>query len=257
MQWKLGTNRLAILCEIMYNMYGDCAMFHKLIADMRLMQERTAMQLPVPKGALSLSRPSVRLALPTRTELCRNWIMHQTWHDLLFAHWPLPPELLRPLVPEPLELDLYGGQAWLGIVAFRLSGVRLRWLPEIPLVSHFPEINVRTYVRYGDRQGVYFLSLDTDIPLATAHARRWFTLIYIQSRITALRHEGGIRFVSYRKVSGRQYPFFSTNYRPSGTTFSAPPGSLPHWLTERYSFYAVDRRARPLRCDVSHHPWLL
>jgi uncharacterized protein YqjF (DUF2071 family) len=156
-----------------------------------------------------------------------------------------------------LELDLYGGQAWLGIIAFRLSGVKLRWLPEMPPVSHFSEINVRTYVRYGERRGVYFLSLDADNPLAISIARPWFRLNYIRSRIAALHHEGGIRFVSYRNEHGRQYPSFSANYRPSGTAFYAPPGSLPHWLTERYSFYAVDRHTRPLRCDVWHRPWRL
>jgi uncharacterized protein YqjF (DUF2071 family) len=160
-------------------------------------------------------------------------------------------------VPEPLQLDLHDGQAWLGIIAFRLSGVRLRWLPEIPLVSNFQEINVRTYVRYGNRPGVYFMSLDADNPLAIALARPWFRLNYIQSRITALRHDRGIRFVSYRGNQSAQYPFFSANYRPNGTPFSVPNGSLPHWLTERYSFYAVDRRARPWRCDVWHRPWLL
>ena len=54
------------------------------------------------------------------------WIMAQTWHNLLFAHWPIALDALRPLVPANLQIDTFNGQAWIGIVAFRLSGIRLR-----------------------------------------------------------------------------------------------------------------------------------
>src|SRR5205823_6175894 len=87
-----------------------------------------------------------------------RWTMTQTWHDLLFAHWPLPPDALRSLVPPELEIDTFDGNAWLGIIPFRLSGVRLRGWPEVPLVANFPEINVRTYVTHGGKPGVFFLS---------------------------------------------------------------------------------------------------
>src|SRR5690606_20213232 len=92
------------------------------------------------------------------------WVMAQRWQDLLFAHWPLPPAVLSALLPPALELDVYSGQGWLGVVPFRMSGVRLRLLPAVPWLSAFPELNVRTYVRLRDRgvekRGVYFFSLD-------------------------------------------------------------------------------------------------
>src|ERR671933_641670 len=77
------------------------------------------------------------------------WTMTQTWHDLLFAHWPVPPDLLHPLVPRGVDVDTCEGSAWVGLVAFRLSGIRLRGLPEIPFVAGFPEVNARTYVVAG------------------------------------------------------------------------------------------------------------
>ena len=46
------------------------------------------------------------------------WLMTQTWHDLLFAHWPVPAQALRPLVPAHFELDLFEGQAWVAVVPF-------------------------------------------------------------------------------------------------------------------------------------------
>src|SRR5688572_8937724 len=74
------------------------------------------------------------------------WIMAQTWNDLLFAHWPVPVDMLRPLLPASLELDTYEGQAWLSITPFMLTGARPRWVPPVPGLSAFPELNVRTYV---------------------------------------------------------------------------------------------------------------
>ena len=88
------------------------------------------------------------------------WVMTQTWHDLLFAHWPVDGVRLRALVPAEFPLDLYDGQAWLGIVPFRMANVGPRGVPSLPGVSAFPELNVRTYVRVADRPGVYFFSLD-------------------------------------------------------------------------------------------------
>jgi uncharacterized protein YqjF (DUF2071 family) len=193
-----------------------------------------------------------------RTETSSGWIMHQRWHDLLFAHWPVDVEGLRRAVPEPLELDLYAGQPWLGIVAFRLSGVKLRGLPEIPLVSHFTEINVRTYVRYGGQRGVYFLSLDADNPLAIAIARPWFRLNYRRARIVAVRRDaGGTRFVSSSSGHSSGAPGFSAAYIPTGPAFTPERGSLSRWLTERYSYFAVGRRGQVWRCDVWHAPWEL
>src|SRR5215217_8155417 len=90
----------------------------------------------------------------------RPWVMTQTWHDLLFAHWRLDPAAVRPLVPEPFELDTFDGAAWIGVVPFHMTNVAPRGTPALPWLSHLPELNVRTYVRVGDRPGVYFFSLD-------------------------------------------------------------------------------------------------
>jgi uncharacterized protein YqjF (DUF2071 family) len=76
----------------------------------------------------------------------RPWVMRQTWTDLLFAHWPVAPEALRPLIPAGLALDTYDGSAWLGVVPFRMRGVRYRLTPALPWISAFPELNVRTYL---------------------------------------------------------------------------------------------------------------
>src|SRR5260370_33426795 len=80
--------------------------------------------------------------------LAGPWVMAQSWHDLSFAHWAVDCEKLRAVIPDPLEIDSFDGQAWLAVVPFRMSGVRLRGAPAVPWLSAFPELNVRTYVKY-------------------------------------------------------------------------------------------------------------
>jgi uncharacterized protein len=186
------------------------------------------------------------------------WIMAQTWHNLLFAHWPVARDALRPLVPANLAIDTFGGQAWLGIVAFRLSGIRLRGFPEIGWLSHFPEINVRTYVTLDGKPGVLFLSLDADNRAAIALAKPWFRLAYQAARI---EHRplvnGGYTFTARR--TGRTGPpaAFAATYRTTAPAFIAAPGTLAHWLTERYCYYSPGPRGRIYRCDIHHPAWLL
>src|SRR5436305_14150043 len=104
------------------------------------------------------------------------WLMTQTWHELLFAHRPIKPSELRPLVPPSLSLDTFEGQCWAGVVPFHVSNVRPRWLPAIPEVSRFVELNVRTYVTVNGIPGVYFFSLDASNPIAVTMARTMFHL---------------------------------------------------------------------------------
>jgi uncharacterized protein YqjF (DUF2071 family) len=182
--------------------------------------------------------------------------MSQRWHNLLFAHWPVPHDALRPLIPPNLCVDTFDGQAWLGIIAFRLSGIRLRGFPEIRLVSRFPEINVRTYVTLNGKPGVWFLSLDADNPLAIALARPWFHLPYFRAKIRFQTQGDTIRFSSRRTSSGAPPAEFEASYRPVSRVYHTRPGTLDHWLTERYCYYAL-AGGRLYCCDVRHPPWSL
>lgn len=188
-----------------------------------------------------------------------RWIMTQTWHNLLFAHWPLPPDAIRPLVPPEIEIDTFDAKAWLGIIPFRLSAVRLRGWPEIPIVARFPEINVRTYVTQGGKPGVFFLSLDSDNILGIALARPWFRLAYHYSRIRFQASGDRISFRSERPTRhAKPCAAFSATYGPCPEAPFAPqPDTLEHWLTERYCYYAVDHAHNLYRCEIHHAPWQL
>ena len=183
--------------------------------------------------------------------------MTQTWHDLLFAHWPLPAETVRAAVPAELELDTVGGSAWLGVVPFRMTGIRLRGLPPIPGTAAFPELNMRTYVRRGGRAGVWFFSLDAANALAVAAARRWFHLPYFRARMTCDPAGEGVRYESVRTHRGAAPAELRAEYGPASAVDLAPRGSLEHWLTERYCLYAVTKNGNVLRGDIHHRPWPL
>lgn len=189
------------------------------------------------------------------------WVMAQSWRDLLFAHWPISPMDMRSLLPPALELDLFDGSAWLGVVPFRMTGVRPRWAPALPWLSHFAELNVRTYVRTGDRgvvkPGVFFFSLDAANPVAVRIARFLFRLPYFDAAMMLLDDSRSIHYLSRRTHRGAAPASLAISYRPAGATFSAQPGTIDHWLTERYALYTVDRRGQPFIGEIHHLPWPL
>jgi uncharacterized protein len=185
------------------------------------------------------------------------WIMTQTWHDLLFAHWPVDKVRLASRVPKPLELELYEGEAWLGIVPFRMTNVAPRGVPSLPWVSAFPELNVRTYVRAGDKPGVYFFSLDAGNPLAVAAARTLFHLPYFTATMDIERGGGQVSYRSRRSGSIAVPAELVASYAPTGPAVNAKAGTLEYFLTERYCLYTVDDHAGALRLDIHHPPWPL
>lgn len=185
------------------------------------------------------------------------WIMTQTWHDLLFAHWPVDKVGLAAKIPPPLELDLYGGEAWLGVVPFHMTNVAPRGVPSLPGVSAFPELNVRTYVRAGGRAGVYFFSLDAGNVLAVAAARAMFHLPYYQASIEVEPQGEGIRYRSRRSRVHGSGAELAVSYRPSGPASQPREGTLEYFLTERYCLYTVDKDGHALRLDIHHPPWPL
>src|SRR5688572_8752233 len=127
------------------------------------------------------------------------WIMTQSWHDLLFAHWPVAVEALREMLPPGLEVDLFDHRAWLGVIPFHMTNVAPRGVPSLPWVSAFPEINVRTYVRVDDKPGVYFFSLDAGNRLAVAAARMLFGLPYYSASIDLKLEDGWVHYRSSRE----------------------------------------------------------
>ena len=183
------------------------------------------------------------------------WKWRQSWCDLLFAHWPAESASLRPFVPKPLKIQEFNGTSWIGIVPFRMEGVMRRPFPDLPWISAFPELNVRLYVEYEGKPGVWFLSLDATIFLAVAAARRFFHLPYYNASIELVNKNDRILYTSERREG---LPLgFEANYHACSRSYEAEPGTLEHWLTERYCLYAQAATGELYRAEVHHIPWPL
>lgn len=188
----------------------------------------------------------------------KPWIMHQIWNDLLFAHWPISIETLRPLLPAHIPIDTFDGTAWIGVVPFHMSGVAPRGIPPLPYFSAFPEINVRTYITIQGKPGVYFFSLDAQNRFAVEAARFAFHLPYFYAHIQVQnRPDNTIFYHSLRKDKRARQAEFTGEYSPSSAIRLANPGTLEYWLTERYCLYCTDRRGNVYRGDIDHDSWPL
>jgi uncharacterized protein YqjF (DUF2071 family) len=184
------------------------------------------------------------------------WVMTQIWHELLFAHWPIAPDALRPFVPSVLPLDIFDGQCWVGIVPFHMSHVCPRGVPPVPGLSAFPELNVRTYVTLNGIPGAYFFSLDACNSIAVMLARKLFYLPYFNAWMTSRRSGNTIHYHSQRTHRGASPAEFIASYRPVTPFVYTRPATLEHWLTERYCLYTTVGQ-RVYRCDIHHRPWPL
>ena len=183
--------------------------------------------------------------------------MTQSWHDLLFAHWPVDARMLQEKLPSGLPLDTFEGQAWVAVVPFRMTNVAPRGVPSVPFVSAFLELNVRTYVTMHGKPGVYFFSLDANSALAVAAARTLFQLPYFAASMNVEIRDGHFVYTSTREGRADGVAQLAATYRPIGPVQLAQPGSLEYFLTERYCLYTVDRSFHAKRLEIHHSPWQL
>ena len=207
------------------------------------------------------SPPTIDRIAPTRLPP-GPCIMHQRWARLLFLHWEVPAEEIRPLLPPGLDLDLFEGRAYVGLVPFTMTGVRPILLPAVRGLSDFHEINVRTYVlREGRDPGVWFFSLDAANAIAVKLARWSYKLPYHFARMRmdppdSAEDPGPISYQSDRLWPGPLPASCRLRYEPTGLPATARVGTLEHFLVERYLLYA-QAGGRLYRGQVHHAPYPL
>ena len=186
-------------------------------------------------------------------------VMKQKWRNLLFLHWIVPAELLQPLLPPGLTLDTFEGNAYVGLVPFTMQGVRPIWAPAVPWLSNFAECNVRTYVhRGGASPGVWFFSLDAANPVAVAIARLIWKLPYFVAAMDVRTDasDGSITYATRRQLPPPLPAESRFAWTPTGVPTAAVPGTLEHFLVERYILYAY-AYGRLWRGKVHHTPYPL
>jgi uncharacterized protein len=184
-------------------------------------------------------------------------VMYQRWHDLLFMHWPAAVDALRSYISATLEIDTFGGQAWLAVVPFRMSNIYPRGLFPVPWLSAFAELNVRTYVIRDGKPGVWFFSLDAANPVAVSIARNWFKLPYFNARMNCAEDGQKIIYSSQRTHPNAPSCEFTGTYQPVAEVVIPKPGTLEYFLTARYCLYTADKQGRIYRGEIDHEPWPL
>lgn len=208
------------------------------------------------------------------------WLMTQTWENLLFLHWQVDAGLVRQHVPAELELDTWDGSAWISISPFQVKHQRFHVLPEIPMLNEYLELNVRTYVKRNGRQGVWFFSLDANLAPAVFAANGLLAMPYKNAEMdfkevdfestqttrdngsvdsseqweSFAKGQKGFRFTNERINAEDGFERFDITYRPVSRTGVTRPGTLEHWLIERYCLFTV-RNGKVLRGDIHHLPW--
>jgi len=187
-------------------------------------------------------------------------VMRPQWNDLLFLHWDFSPEHVAPLLPDGLELDLFDGRAYVGLVPFEMANVIPRFVPDLGRLgyfySRFPELNVRTYVLRDGVPGVWFFSLDAASSLATATARLWFKLPYFKARMRMKRNANRFDFWSKRLWPTPTNALCHAKWEICGEERAAHPDSLEEFLVERYVLYS-QRGGQLFRGRVYHEPYAL
>ena len=194
----------------------------------------------------------------------RPWRLAQRWNDLLFAHWPVSPELLADKLVPGLVPDTFEGAAWLGVVPFAMDRVRVRSFGSLtfglPTTRSFLELNLRTYVRSRrtGRPGVAFFSLDASSRLAVIGARMIFHLPYFPARMALTRSpEGEIAYQSRRTFPRRRPAEVRVRYCPAGEVTRSRRGDLASFLTERYCLFTTTPRGTLLVGEIHHQQWPL
>lgn len=176
------------------------------------------------------------------------WVFYQEWHNTIFLHWKVDLDEIRKSIPRVIEIDLFNNEAWVSLLAFRIKNLRPRLLPAFPPVSDFDEVNIRTYVRYNGRQGIYFFSLEASKSVSTLLGRLYSELPYSYSEIKSAENS----YSSHNRTYGAT---MDVEFRPGKEL--KPKTKLDGWLTERYAFFQDNGKGIINELEIHHYEWPL
>jgi len=206
-----------------------------------------------PKPADALSAAARERLLSVRGEP----LFVADWLRAVFIHYEVPAAELRSCVP--FQLDLFGGKAFISLVAFTMQGMRphlggrlAAWL--LKPISTNDYLNVRTFVRHRNEAGIYFLTEWMNNRWSVRLGPFAFGLPYRFGDLNyQYRHETGTVCGDVRETPGG--PCLSYRADLSGSAFApCAAGSLDEFLLERYTaFTAHNTKRRFFR--IWHRPW--
>jgi len=192
---------------------------------------------------------------PTAPRPIRRTLLSQSWLDLAFLHWAVPPEAVEPLLPAGAAPDVLGEVTYVGLIAFRMHRIGWGALPGLPYLGTFPETNVRLYsVDTAGRRGVVFRSLEASRLLPVLTARVGFRLPYTWAKMAVDRRGEEIAYTSRRRWPEPRGAHSRIEIR-IGEAIEEPT-ELEHFVTARWGLHNV-RRGRPIYQPNEHPRWPL
>ena len=204
-------------------------------------------------GRIDIKTPTWEHRLAERNRPARRPLGYQHWRNLLFLHWEVPPARIQATLPKGLWVDSHEGSAYVGIVPFAMERIRPAWLPPLPWLSWFLELNVRTYVHDAQgRPGVWFYSLDCNQPVAVRLAVRFFHLPYRRARMQ-MQHRAGR--IDYRCAPPAGGDVDEYQWRSDAPARPSEPGTLEFFLLERYRLFARSEAGHLFTGTVHHRPY--
>lgn len=184
------------------------------------------------------------------------WVGQQEWGDVLFMHWSVPYEILKPYVPAPFTLETYDGESWVTVILLQAKHSRFRGMPTMMSYPPFLQMNVRTYIQFDGEPGIYFFSVDVNSLLTVAAAKGLLQLPCQFAEMELEEDKDQLSFNSKRIKSDHSSSSITVNYRPLTQEISNQQGTLPYWLTERYCFWMI-KENRIIKGPLTHAPWKL
>jgi uncharacterized protein len=176
-----------------------------------------------------------------------QWKYYQEWNNALFFHWTIPFEVLRKCVPEKFNIDTFGGNCYVSLVAFTMQKIRPIHFPSVSFISDFDEINLRTYIDNDNKKGVYFLNIEAEKLLSTFVAKSLSGLPYEKANIKRIDNK-------YTSTNAKKGFYLDTEFEIKQELEDKT--NLDKWLTERYCLY-LDKGDEFYRYDIHHKEWRL
>jgi uncharacterized protein len=206
----------------------------------------------VPQRA-RIDRPDCSLNPPV---MVARPALHHHWSEVSFVHWPFPAASVQALLPAGLEVDTFDGAAWVGLVPFHLD-IRPALTPALPWLSHFEEMNVRTYVRAPNGEtGIWFVSLDAARLAAVVIARSVLGLNYCWAKMAFTRTGDFVTYSAARRWPGPPRPSGSLAIEIGERLQPERANALDRFLTWRWAFFCKPN-SYLRRGWVDHEPWKL
>jgi uncharacterized protein YqjF (DUF2071 family) len=191
-------------------------------------------------------------------------LLRMRWESLTYLHWDVAPETVQALLPDGLRPDVIDGRAWVGLVPFRMAGIRLGAIGGgLPLPwSTFPETNVRTYVIGPDGgRGVHFHSLDIPLLAPTIVARLGFRLPYCDAAMHLSERGARVGYLTRRRWPATTSGVTGASSRVivlvGGRVPSDELTELDVLLSAQWALYTTGPAGSILKVEVRHEPWRL